>query len=808
MRGCRTRESIETRLSSLPSGLKDTYDEIYSRIRDSDDLGQKLVGRAIMWVMRAVKPFTSNEILSAIRIDATKESLQLSSEINEEDLLFFCQHLLVIDHKRIWRVSHLSVTEYFEKHYWTPQEAHLHVGNACLLALLDMPEPNGEVAFDGKPKDLTEVPAGTMSRALELHVDFQRYVHFHWPLHVQALNNSQRSQLSSMTVLLVKFIGSFTVGSDWYRFWLQRIARTPDDQHPRSRPSRGHARTFLSSHTPPIVAVCLLGIYTALGEWWDNLEDCFEQVNSENHELVQVAALGNSFPICDRLLDAGAPVDFNTHGRSLQHALLNKNVEIARLLHTKNRWQIDQLVQHVSYRDMLHSAFNVSDRKIVQIFCSDDRFDVNMPLNHTGDYGDLLSLVAKRNEPNVLEVLIDHGAHVNLALESGAYGSALAIAAHRGHLSTVEYLLQRGADANLPLKCGLFGSALAAATGSSHDSHQRLDTIRCLVDRGADVNLPLTCGYYGSALTAAVWRGNLDVITYLVDCGADVNLPLSCGEYESALAAAVRRGNLRIVKCLLQRGADVNLQLSRGEYGSALAAAARRGNLRIVECLVQRGADIDLPLSRGYGSALAAAIAASPMSLNQDTIKYLIDNHANVDLRLEYGEHGSALSVAAALSLGGLDMTKYLVSCGADVNLPLKCGRYGSALVTACSHIHNFDIVKYLVEMGAEVNPSLNCGEFGSPLAAAAYFGNRECVEFLIQQGALVDSQEKAGRFSNAIEAAGAELSMEELERNNDPEQDKQDTFESRVTKKVGILELLRSLVDVQPAPETSPATV
>lgn len=763
LRTCRTPESIDARLKSLPFGLKETYDEIYDRIKTQDDLSQQLVDRAVMWVMCAATPLTSEELLSAIRIDAKEKSLQLSSEITEEDLLIFCQHLLVVGSDECWTVSHLSVVEYFEQHHWTPQEANLNVGNACLLVLLDMPEPKGDFDFDNRLTGLGDTAADNTSRVLALHARFQRYVLYHWWTHVQALNNSQISQLSPMTELLVKFLGSPTMSSDCYRFWLQRISpRTPGGSViPReylygSIFYEEEVFELLSPHHLPLLGVCRLGIHTALGAWWDNLEGCLEQANSQKHGLVQLAAQANCISICDRLLDAGAPVDISSHGSSLKDALAHGNVELVRLLFTKNSCSLDWLMQQRSFLPVIDGAFYKSDRRIVQFLCSEAGVDVNMPLR--GDKlgrGSLFDTAIMRKEPKIVEDFINYGAHVNLALEDGIYGSALAFAAWIGHLEIVELLLQAGADINLPLKYGVYGSALATAVCSVLYG---LNTVKYLVKRGAEINLPLNGGNYGSALAAASSFRNLNTVNFLLDNGAQIDLPLNCGDYGSALAVA----------------------------------AASFCNLEMVKCLLNRGADVNLPLKSGiFGSALAAAVVAHSAIDNMGTINYLIENGAEVNLRLEGGRYGSALSAAAATSDASTDLVQHLVSCGADVNLVLKSGGYGSALVAASIH-NNPDVVEYLIQKGADMHSSPIHGDFGSPLTAAAYFGSDKCVEVLIKAGAQVNAEVNNARFSNAIEAADAELSEEEFNRFCCTGE----KIVFRLVKKVKISGLLRSTLD------------
>lgn len=93
----------------------DAYNEIYNNIDEGD---RAIADRAFMWVVCAERLLESATILEAIRIDSTKETLELSSAITEDSLLSMCSNLLVIDSASdTWKLSHLSVAEYFEQNH-------------------------------------------------------------------------------------------------------------------------------------------------------------------------------------------------------------------------------------------------------------------------------------------------------------------------------------------------------------------------------------------------------------------------------------------------------------------------------------------------------------------------------------------------------------------------------------------------------------------------------------------------------------------------------------------------------------------
>ena len=95
-----------------------------SSYNNIDEEDRAIADRAFMWVMCAKEPLDSATILEAICIDSTKEKLELASSITEDSLLSMCSNLLVNDSASgTWKVSHLSVAEYFEQNHWSMQKA-------------------------------------------------------------------------------------------------------------------------------------------------------------------------------------------------------------------------------------------------------------------------------------------------------------------------------------------------------------------------------------------------------------------------------------------------------------------------------------------------------------------------------------------------------------------------------------------------------------------------------------------------------------------------------------------------------------
>ncbi|KAK9425528.1 putative NACHT domain-containing protein [Seiridium unicorne] len=642
-----TEAAIRDRLGRLPDTLKSAYDEIYYKIQAQHKYDQSLANRAFKWVMCARIPLSSEELLSAIRLDSEGESFDVSDEVNESQLLHLCNNLLVLDPQRkVWRFSHLSVTEYFEQNHWDLLTAHCCVAKVCLKLLIKtsiQPQDGNDYVTDEIIHQ--DEPHGVFRPENEI----QKYSRHFWIYHVKTQEEQDVDYL--LSCLLKRFLGSFQDSSAQYRHWLRLVVL--DEDVPlystfKMYAYRSHSKSELYPGNASILAACKFSIYNLLKDWWSNAEITLSQINDNGDNLLAISAKGGCMPICMELIKRGVAVN----------------------------------VEGEDYGSPLATATRYGDFEMVKFLVQKGGANVNMPFQ-TGRFGSALAVAAIH--PGNLEIVKflvqEGGADVNMPLQTGRFGSALAVAAIRpGNLEIVKFLVQEGgADVNILLQTGRYGSALVAA--ALHPGN--LETIKFLVQEGgADVNMPFQIGLYGSALAAAARYGNLEIVKFLVQGGADVNMPFQIGLYGSALAAAAFYGNLEIVKFLVQGGADVNMPLQIGLYGSALAIAARYGNFEIVKFLVQEGgADINMLLQTGnYGSALAAAAG-----------------------------HGNSLAPAARRK--NFEIVKFLVQKGeADVNMPLQTGYYGSALEAAI-RVKDAEIVRFLVHKGKAILPAKGAPE-------------------------------------------------------------------------------------------------
>lgn len=161
----------------------------------------------------------------------------------------------------------------------------------------------------------------------------------------------------------------------------------------------------------------------------------------------------------------------------------------------------------------------------------------------------------RRSTPEVVELLIDAGADVNLFDATGK--TALMYAAERCEPRIATRLLECGADPNLSLKGG--GSALYFAARGSIASPNIVECIRVLIAGGADLNIGLQdrVGVIVSTpLIGPSSKGNTAAVLALIDAGADLNFVVPSG---TALTHSAEEGQSEVIRVLLERGADPSI---------------------------------------------------------------------------------------------------------------------------------------------------------------------------------------------------------------------------------------------------------
>ena len=382
-----------------------------------------------------------------------------------------------------------------------------------------------------------------------------------------------------------------------------------------------------------------------------------------------------------------------------------------------------------------------------------------------------LQAAVKSGNIGLVRLLINAGGDVNTRPVSREGRTCLQIACEEGVTQMFNYLLQLGADVNDSTSRVYGYTALQAATEYLFLDHERekerVYMVRKLLENGADPNTPgPTC-----PLSEAISKKQYELAQVLLDKGADPNGQRYCRE---PLQWAVERESVDMARHLLTLGADANRCF---EGKMPLLIGARHGNLELVKLLVdaggakitgmdgtralinavkansidsvrfffERGVCPNLP--RGLEEKSAVLIAVELRPINLDMLKLLVSNGADVGK----GHGGDPLQLASAK--GALSTVQILLGAGADVNCP-GIGDSGRTALQKAVRVKNMGMVRLLLHAGADINapPSQKWGM--TALQQAIDANNLGMVRFLLSRGASVNGPCSQHHGATALQRA------------------------------------------------------
>jgi ankyrin repeat protein len=201
---------------------------------------------------------------------------------------------------------------------------------------------------------------------------------------------------------------------------------------------------------------------------------------------------------------------------------------------------------------------------------------------------DLLPILALHGDIRSIRALLLTDEEVNINHCNKYFGSALYAAAALDHPEVIELLLSHGADVNQI--GGRWYTPLQAAVAETSDVTQALSV---LLAAGADVNLQ-GGDYNSTALIRAAQANNPDAVAILLS-QKDVDVSLIDWKDESIIHHLCRAGDADNLRKLLAEHPGANLK-QRGRQGTALHAATNfnyyeftEGHDQVVEILLDRG---------------------------------------------------------------------------------------------------------------------------------------------------------------------------------------------------------------------------
>lgn len=161
---CYNTADIRTAIENLPKDLDETYNRCLSRIgRRQSPIAQKVLS----WLMAAVKPFKTHQLLEALAIDPSTGNLERDKIPQIQDVLRFCANLVIRDESGQILLAHHSARKFLEKcdNHGTLTLASLNdLGNLCVMHLTSSAYTRA-VAAPRKPEpavDISQVPTAIL----------------------------------------------------------------------------------------------------------------------------------------------------------------------------------------------------------------------------------------------------------------------------------------------------------------------------------------------------------------------------------------------------------------------------------------------------------------------------------------------------------------------------------------------------------------------------------------------------------------------------------------------------------------------
>jgi ankyrin repeat protein/peroxiredoxin len=379
--------------------------------------------------------------------------------------------------------------------------------------------------------------------------------------------------------------------------------------------------------------------------------------------------------------------------------------------------------------DYLNKAARAGNLKQVQ-----DLIAEGTPVNGRDSLGGTpLHDAAWAGEKDVAAYLISKGAEVNARHTEGG-STPLHYAVLTNHPEVVELLLDHGADLKILYKTKT-ALHLAAASG-----YARCATL--LIAHGADVNARDETG--ATPLSEASWTGETEMVRLLVAKGANAN-DVNPQTGTTPLHAAASRGYREVAKVLIDAGARADVRDKSGATPLYLALQFQR--MDVVDLLI-RDATGSLPKPQSVD--VKAVLRDEVLRGQTNVVSMLLDRMPPL---------GSTTLLHDAALKGHIDIMELLLSHGADVN---SLNAQGATALHDAALAGQRAAADALLKHGANIN-ARDSDSGATPLHQAASWGRRSVVELLLARHADPGIKDKNGRTALDLAVANGQQEVAEV---------------------------------------------
>ena len=310
----------------------------------------------------------------------------------------------------------------------------------------------------------------------------------------------------------------------------------------------------------------------------------------------------------------------------------------------------------------------------------------------------------------IIQEILDHGAHVNDANNDGA--TPLLLACSTEQEEAVKLLLRAKADPNIAYADGCTSLHASITADCSKE------TIQEIIDYGADLNAVNKRGR--TSLLLGCFCRNLDSVKVLLGAGADPTI--ADEEGFSCLHAAIDGYCSKdTLQALIDHGALIDA--TRKDGTNALLQACRTGQSECVRFLLEAGADVNIAKPNGNSCLLEAVYGRC----SNETLHKII--HQGVHVNDVNNKSQTALILACFTAQA--ESVKLLLENGANPNI--SDDRHYTSLHAAVYGCCTNDTLQDIIDHTVHLNDQNNKGETALNLACS--YRQQDSVRVLLEAG-------------------------------------------------------------------------